>query len=212
MHPARSWFPPLRLCSCRGRAGPGQGIGSWLRPEDSAGTGTIDRQRSLETGLRSAAQRARPTASRPPADRDTGEYSRRHLPGYCVGPGNRGLPRQLRLAGWRPIGRVYPRGRGRPQFGRPRSRPYDGRPSGLRTGSPPSPPPRSIRPTVRRLPRSPRLSGPGPHRGRCLPLARQTHRPCGAGRRRPAIRRPPIPAPWPRKSGPVRPAVPDSIS
>ena len=28
---------------------------------------------------------------------------------------------------------------------------------------PPSPPPRSIRPTVRRLLRSPRLSGPGPH-------------------------------------------------
>jgi hypothetical protein len=38
------------------------------------------------------------------------------------------------------------------------------RPSGLRAGSPPSPPPRLIRPTVRRLPRSPRLSGPGPHR------------------------------------------------
>lgn len=37
------------------------------------------------------------------------------------------------------------------------------RPGGLRAGSPPSPPPRSIRPTVRRLPRSPRLSGPGPH-------------------------------------------------
>jgi len=35
------------------------------------------------------------------------------------------------------------------------------RPGGLRAGSPPSPPPRSIRPTVRRLPRSPRLSGPG---------------------------------------------------
>jgi hypothetical protein len=30
-------------------------------------------------------------------------------------------------------------------------------PGGLRTGSPPSPPPRLIRPTVRRLPRSPRL-------------------------------------------------------
>jgi len=38
------------------------------------------------------------------------------------------------------------------------------RPGGLRAGSPPSPPPRLIRPTVRRLPRSPRLSGPGPHR------------------------------------------------
>ena len=37
------------------------------------------------------------------------------------------------------------------------------RPSGLRAGSPPSPPPRLIRLTVRRLPRSPRLSGPGPH-------------------------------------------------
>jgi hypothetical protein len=35
-------------------------------------------------------------------------------------------------------------------------------PGGLRTGSPPSPPPRLIRPTVRRLPRSPRFSGPGP--------------------------------------------------
>lgn len=34
---------------------------------------------------------------------------------------------------------------------------------GLRTGSPSSPPPRSIHPTVRRLLRSPRLSGPGPH-------------------------------------------------
>ena len=38
-----------------------------------------------------------------------------------------------------------------------------GRPDGLRAGSPPSPSPRSIRLTVRRLPRSPRLSGPGPH-------------------------------------------------
>ena len=56
--------------------------------------------------------------------------------------------------------------RGRPRIGRPRDRPYDGRPGGLRAGSPPSPPPRSIRPTVRRLPRSPRFSGPGPHRGR----------------------------------------------
>lgn len=32
------------------------------------------------------------------------------------------------------------------------------RPGGLRAGSPPSPSPRLIRPTVRRLPRSPRLS------------------------------------------------------
>jgi hypothetical protein len=38
------------------------------------------------------------------------------------------------------------------------------RPDGLRTGSPPFPPPRSIRPTVRRLPRSPRFMGPGPRR------------------------------------------------
>ena len=37
------------------------------------------------------------------------------------------------------------------------------RPSGLRAGSPPPRPPRSIRPAVRRLLRSPRLSGPGPH-------------------------------------------------
>jgi hypothetical protein len=36
-------------------------------------------------------------------------------------------------------------------------------PSGLRTGSPPFPPPRLIRLTVRLLLRSPRLSGPGPH-------------------------------------------------
>jgi hypothetical protein len=36
------------------------------------------------------------------------------------------------------------------------------RPGELRTGSPPSPPPRLIRPNVRLLPRSPRLSGPGP--------------------------------------------------
>ncbi len=73
--------------------------------------------------------------------------------------------------------------RGRPQIGRPRGRPYDGRPGGLRTGSPPSPPPRSIRPTVRRLPRSPRLSGPGPHRGRPPPAA--ADRP--ASRRSPPI-------------------------
>ena len=33
---------------------------------------------------------------------------------------------------------------------------------GLRTGSPPSPPPPLIRPSRRRLQRSPRLSGPGP--------------------------------------------------
>jgi hypothetical protein len=38
------------------------------------------------------------------------------------------------------------------------------RPCGLRTGSPPSPPPRSIRPAVRLLPRSPRFMGPGPPR------------------------------------------------
>lgn len=46
---------------------------------------------------------------------------------------------------------------------RSRGRRNLGRPGGLRAGSPPSPPPRSIRPTVRRLLRSPRLSGPGPH-------------------------------------------------
>src|SRR3546814_4303923 len=58
----------------------------------------------------------------------------------------------------------------------------DLRPGGLRTGSPSSPPPRSIRPTVRRLPRSPRFtccpklgcstaegrSGPGPRRSPSL--------------------------------------------
>ena len=41
--------------------------------------------------------------------------------------------------------------------------PYVGRPGGLPAGSPPFPPPCSIRPIVRRLPWSPRLSGPGPH-------------------------------------------------
>ncbi len=51
---------------------------------------------------------------------------------------------------------------------RPRGRRNFGRPGGLRAGSPPSPPPRLIRPTVRRLLRSPRLSGPGPHP--CWPL------------------------------------------
>ena len=50
-----------------------------------------------------------------------------------------------------------------PHIDRSCGRPYDCRPGGLRTGSPPSPPPRLIRPTVRLLPRSPRLSGPGPH-------------------------------------------------
>jgi hypothetical protein len=39
---------------------------------------------------------------------------------------------------------------------------YDCRPGGLRAGSPPSPPPPSIGPAVRRLRRSPRLLGPGP--------------------------------------------------
>lgn len=41
------------------------------------------------------------------------------------------------------------------------------RPGGLRAGSPPSPPPHLIRPTVRLLLRSPRLSGPGPHQLPC---------------------------------------------
>ena len=66
------------------------------------------------------------------------------------------------------VSMLTPRGRGRPPISRPRNRPYDGRPGGLRTGSPPSPPPRSIRPTVRRLPWSPRLSGPGPRSGRSI--------------------------------------------
>ena len=57
---------------------------------------------------------------------------------------------------------------------RPRGRPINGRPSGLRTGSPPFPPPHLIRPSVRRLLRSPRLSGPGPHH---VPLRAQK---CGA--------------------------------
>lgn len=43
---------------------------------------------------------------------------------------------------------------------------YDFQPGALSAGSPPSPPPRLIRPSVRRLPRSPRLMGPGPH-GQC---------------------------------------------
>src|ERR1700730_5389793 len=46
--------------------------------------------------------------------------------------------------------------------------------SGLRTGSPPSPPPHLIRPTVRLLLRSPRLSGPGPHR---RPASKRRHGP-----------------------------------
>lgn len=41
-------------------------------------------------------------------------------------------------------------------------RTHDGRPGGLRTGSPSSPPPPSIRPTRRRLRWSRRLMGPGP--------------------------------------------------
>lgn len=42
-------------------------------------------------------------------------------------------------------------------------------PGGLHAGSPPFPPPRLIRPTVRRLPRSPRLLGPGPrHAAFCM--------------------------------------------
>lgn len=51
-----------------------------------------------------------------------------------------------------------------PRAGRPRRIAWPAnlcRPGGLRTGSPPLPLPRSIRPTVRRLPQSLRLSGPG---------------------------------------------------
>jgi hypothetical protein len=56
----------------------------------------------------------------------------------------------------------------RPGADRPAMRSaYERRPGGLRTGSPPSPPPRLIRPIVRLLPRSPRLSGPGPHQRPC---------------------------------------------
>ena len=55
-----------------------------------------------------------------------------------------------------------------------------GPPSGLRAGSPPFPPPRLIRPIVRLLPRSPRLSGPGPHQRPCRCAARQTAH--GSGR------------------------------
>ena len=55
---------------------------------------------------------------------------------------------------------------GRTGAGLPVFQRRDRRDLGRSPGSPPSPPPRSIRPSVRRLPRSPRLSGPGPHRGR----------------------------------------------
>lgn len=44
---------------------------------------------------------------------------------------------------------------------------YDFQPGGLRAGSPPSPPPPSIRLIVRRLRRSPRLMGPGPREQFC---------------------------------------------
>ena len=49
---------------------------------------------------------------------------------------------------------------------------YDFQPGGLRTGSPPSPPPHSIRPTVRRLLWSPRLLGPGPRGQRAVRIRR----------------------------------------
>ena len=86
------------------------------------------------------------------------------------------------------------RRRGRPQLARPRGRPYGDRPGGLRAGSPPSPPPRSIRPTVRRLPRSQRLSGPGPIEAGGRP-APATHRRIGAGLRSCSIRQRPMPVP-----------------
>ena len=60
-----------------------------------------------------------------------------------------------------------------PLIDRLSSQPYVGWLSGLRTGSPPFPPPRLIRPTVRLLLRPPRFSGPGPHRWPCQPAARQ---------------------------------------
>jgi hypothetical protein len=61
-------------------------------------------------------------------------------------------------------------------------------PGGLRTGSPPSPPPRLIRPTVRLLPRSPRLSGPGP-RQFIQPLSRfQSNEPPRCPETRPGTR------------------------
>jgi hypothetical protein len=63
---------------------------------------------------------------------------------------------------------------GRTHIARPMRSAYECRPGGLRTGSPPSPPPRLIRPIVRLLPRSPRLSGPGPHQ-------RPRHSDCMAG-------------------------------
>ena len=101
--------------------------------------------------------------------------------------------------------------RGRPAIGRPRDRAYDGRPGGLRTGSPPSPPPRSICPAVRRLPRSPRLSGPGSHPSRSLPPIQRTIPPHGhdggltsidIAFRDPAMASPPPPAHG-RRRGPV---------
>lgn len=53
---------------------------------------------------------------------------------------------------------MYRRRRGHMQLA------YDCQPSGLRSGSPSFPPPPLIRPTVRRLLRSPRFMGPGPQR------------------------------------------------
>jgi len=47
------------------------------------------------------------------------------------------------------------------------------RPSGLRTGSPPFPPPQSIRPTVRRLLRSPRFRVRVPTVSQCAVVVRQ---------------------------------------
>ncbi len=124
----------------------------------------------------------------------------------AFGASGRKLPVRSRCPDKPPQQRLPPpaSGRGRPRIGRPRSRPYRGRPGGLRTGSPPSPPPRSIRPTVRRLPRSPRLSGPGPHRGRPPPRP-GGGLPVGACRRLRPTRRPPLPAPSPRRySGTLR--------
>jgi hypothetical protein len=62
----------------------------------------------------------------------------------------------------------------------PVSRPALSRPAQwARAGSPPFPPPSSIRPTVRRLRRAPRLMGPGPLRSNVAAAAQGVTRGCG---------------------------------